>query len=50
MELATANGDTVADAEEAANLEIDFLIEEKGLSDLLIVYTDGSVQRRVKSG
>ena len=33
------------------NLEIDSLIEENGLSDHhLIVYTDGSVQRGVKSG
>ena len=35
---------------EAVNLEIDSLIEENGLSDHLIVYTDGSVQRGVKSG
>ena len=36
--------------EEAVNLEIDSLIEENGLRDHLIVYTDGSVKRKVKSG
>ncbi|MCP4269468.1 MAG: hypothetical protein GY777_28515, partial [Candidatus Brocadiaceae bacterium] len=36
--------------EEAVNLEIDSLIEENNLSDHLIVYTDGSVQRGVRSG
>ena len=32
------------------NLEIDLLIEENNLSNHLIVYTDGSVQRGVRSG
>ena len=36
--------------EEAVNLEIDSLIEENNLTDQLIVYTDGSVQRGVRSG
>ena len=36
--------------EEAVNLEIDSLIEENNLTDHLIVYTDGSVQRGVRSG
>ena len=36
--------------EEAVNLAIDSLIEENSLSYNLIVYTDGSVQRGVKSG
>ena len=36
--------------EEAVNLEIDCLIEENNLADHLIVYTDGSVQRGVRSG
>ena len=35
---------------EAVNLEIDSLIEENNLSNHLIVYTDGSVQRGVRSG
>ncbi len=32
------------------NLEIDSLIEENGLADHLVVYTDGSVRRGVRSG
>ena len=36
--------------EEAVNLEIDSLIEENNLTDHLIVYTDGSVKRGVRSG
>ena len=36
--------------EEAVNLEIDSLIEENGLADHLVVYTDGSVRRGVRSG
>ena len=32
------------------NIAIDSLIEENGLSDYLIVYTDGSVQRHVRWG
>ena len=38
------------DREEAVSLEIDSVIEDNGLSDYLIVYTDGLVQRGVKSG
>ena len=36
--------------EAAVNLEIESLIEENDLKDHLIVYTDGSVKRKVKSG
>ena len=36
--------------EEAVILEIDSLIEENSLSDNLIVCTDSSVQRGVRSG
>ena len=36
--------------EEVVNLEIDSLIEENNLADYLIVFTDCSVQRRVRSG
>ena len=35
---------------EAVSLEIELLIEENLLSDYLIVYTDGSVHRGVRSG
>merc|ERR1711963_516984 len=35
---------------EAVNLEINLLIYENNLSDHLIVYADGSVQRGVRSG
>ncbi len=35
--------------EEAVNLEIETLDDENGLLDYVVVYTDGSVQRGVRS-